>query len=57
MFSARACGDRTKGNGFELKESMVKLYIGKKSFILKVVRHWNKLSWPGSVLRLGWMEL
>lgn len=57
MLFARACGDRTEGNGFELKESRVKLDIGK-FFILRVVRrHWNRLSWPRSVIRPGWIEL
>ena len=29
----RVCGDRTKRNGFKLKESRLKLHIRKKSFI------------------------
>ena len=42
LFS-RVCGDRTKGNGFKLKEGMLRLDIRKISFTVKVVRHWQRL--------------
>ena len=37
LFSS-VCGNRTKGIGFKLKEG-----IRKKSSVVRVVRHWNKL--------------
>ena len=40
---SRVCGNRTKGNGFKLKEGRFRLHIRKKYFTVRVVRNRNKL--------------
>lgn len=39
----QACSDSTKGNGFNLTKRIFGLDIGKKLFIMRVLRHWNRL--------------
>ena len=53
LFS-RICGDRTRGNGFKLKEGRFRWGMRKKIFTLWAVRCWHRL--PSEVMDAPFLE-
>ena len=43
-YFTRACGDRTRSNGFKVKVGRFRADVRKKLFTLRVVRHWDTLT-------------
>jgi len=51
----RACGDRTWGNGFKLKEGRFRLDTRKKFLTVRIVRHRHRL--PGEAVAAPSLEV
>ncbi|KFQ60670.1 hypothetical protein N334_02474, partial [Pelecanus crispus] len=53
LFSKAFC-DRTRSDGFKLKEGRFRVDIRKKFFTMKLVRHWNRL--PREAVKAPFLE-